>query len=90
MARRSTRKAWARIGMIAAAFGYFVLAGVAAKAAEFSYSGDEGPGFWGELDPAWENCSDGHAPIPDRYRQRVRRDATLGPLPFISRRQRSI
>ena len=79
MARRSTRKAWARIGMLAAAFGYFVLAGVAAKAAEFSYSGDEGPGFWGALDPAWENCATDTRQSPIDI-DRVRRDATLGPL----------
>lgn len=23
----------------------------------FSYSGDEGPGFWASLDPAWANCA---------------------------------
>ena len=27
------------------------------EAAEFMYNGDKGPGFWGELDPAWEACS---------------------------------
>ena len=82
MARRSTRKAWARIGMIAAAFGYFVIAGAAAKAAEFSYSGDQGPGFWGELDPAWENCATDTPtqPIPDRYRQKHGETSPLGLL----------
>jgi len=25
----------------------------------FSYSGDNGPGFWGQLDPAWEACAGG-------------------------------
>jgi carbonic anhydrase len=65
--------------MIAAACGYLVIAGAAAKAAEFSYSGDEGPGFWGDLDPAWEHCATDTRQSPIDL-DRVRRDAALGPL----------
>ena len=46
------------------------------KHVEFSYSGDAGPGFWGDLDPTWENCAAArrrHAPIPNQYRQRTAR-----------------
>jgi carbonic anhydrase len=60
MTRSGTLKVWIRIRMIAATFGCFVIAGGTARAQsgpEFSYSGDEGPGFWGELSPEWENCS---------------------------------
>jgi carbonic anhydrase len=28
-----------------------------AHAADFAYAGDAGPGFWAELDPAWEACA---------------------------------
>ena len=83
MARRRTRQAGARIGMIAVAFSYFVIAGAAAQEVEFSYSGDVGPGFWGDLDPAWVNCA---TDTPDNTRQspidinNARRDATLEPL----------
>ncbi len=48
---------------------------------EFSYNGDNGPGFWSELDPAWAACAGGPAarqsPI-DVGRARV--DSTLKPL----------
>ena len=29
------------------------------EAAEFSYTGDKGPGFWAELDPEWGACAGG-------------------------------
>ena len=34
-------------------------------AAQFTYNGDTGPGFWAELDPAWLSCGDdsGQSPI---------------------------
>jgi len=53
--------------------------GPAARAAEFSYSGDDGPGFWGELASAWVNCSEDQRQSPINIEQAVR-DATLGPL----------
>jgi carbonic anhydrase len=28
-----------------------------AHAVDFAYAGDAGPGFWAELDPAWEACA---------------------------------
>ena len=80
MARRSTRQAWARIGMIAAVFGYFVIAGAAAQEVEFSYSGDFGPGFWGDLDPdEWGSCSTDTRQSPIDI-DKARQDATLRPL----------
>jgi carbonic anhydrase len=51
MAKRSTRQAWARIGIMAAVYSYCVMARAAAQEVEFSYSGDFGPGFWGDLKP---------------------------------------
>ena len=79
MTRRSTRTAWARIGMLAAAFGYFAVVGTAVRAQEFSYSGDEGPGFWGELTEEWENCATDMRQSPIDI-DKARQDATLRPL----------
>lgn len=82
MTMKNTLKAWARIGMIAMALGCFVIAGATARAQsspEFSYSGDEGPGFWGELSPEWETCSINMRPSPINIERAVR-DRTLGPL----------
>ena len=33
-------------------------------AAEFTYNGDTGPGFWAELDDAWQSCGDGSGQSP--------------------------
>ena len=41
-----------------------LLAGRPAAAAEFGYFGDLGPGFWGQLDPAWELCATGERQSP--------------------------
>ncbi len=79
MRRKGTLKAWARIGIVAVAFGCLVTVGTAARATEFSYSGDEGPGFWGELDLEWENCSADLRQSPIDIEKAVR-DALLGPL----------
>jgi carbonic anhydrase len=82
MTMRNTLKARARIEMLVVTFGCFVIAGATASAQsspEFSYSGDEGPGFWGELSPDWENCSTNMRPSPINI-ERAERDRTLGPL----------
>jgi carbonic anhydrase len=58
-------------------------AGADAGAPEFAYSGDNGPGFWGET-PGWEAC----AGIPHTQRQspididHIVFDRRLGPLPL--------
>jgi carbonic anhydrase len=54
----------------------------ALDAAEFLYNGDNGPGYWAELDPAWEACAGEGAdarqsPIDINY---VVIDPTLEPL----------
>src|SRR5262245_6905737 len=79
MRSKGTLKAWARIGIAGVAFVCLETVGPAARAAEFSYSGDNGPGFWGELDPAWVNCSEDQRQSPIDIEQAVR-DATLGPV----------
>ncbi|MCI0417186.1 carbonic anhydrase family protein [bacterium] len=35
----------------------FTLCGTWVQGTEFGYSGDIGPGYWGELDPSWIACS---------------------------------
>ena len=50
------------------------------RSATFSYSGDTGPGFWAQLDPAWEACAGGgsrQSPIDITH---VRIDPRLTPL----------
>jgi carbonic anhydrase len=74
-----TFTAWARIGIAALALGGLVTARTAAQAAEFSYAGDEGPGFWGDLDPAWADCSQSARQSPIDI-QKARKDSSLGPL----------
>src|SRR4030095_13858489 len=43
-----------------------VMAGalVAAAQSEFHYLGPNGPAFWGQLDPAWAACGNGHEQSP--------------------------
>lgn len=48
-----------RLSVVIFAAGLCLAASV--SAADFSYSGDNGPGFWSELDPAWSACA-GTAP----------------------------
>jgi len=48
-----------RLSVMIVAAGLSLAASV--SAADFSYSGDDGPGFWSELDPAWSACA-GTAP----------------------------
>jgi carbonic anhydrase len=46
----------------------------------FAYSGDDGPGFWGQLNPAWEACAGGggrQSPIDVDH---VQIDPSLRPL----------
>lgn len=66
--------------LLAAVLGCLLAA--TASAGEFQYSGDAGPAFWGDLDPAWEACAgkaDGARQSPIDIR-RARKDATLKPL----------
>jgi carbonic anhydrase len=56
------------------------MAGAAAQEeVEFSYSGDFGPGFWGNLVPEWVSCSEDERQSPIAIDE-ARRDATLEPL----------
>lgn len=51
------------------------------EAAEFLYTGDNGPGFWAELDPAWEACAGGDNSIQSPIDvNSVIIDPTLKPL----------
>ena len=59
MVRRLAGIAMAAVLGVGAAFA---ASGVAASGSThptttFAYSGDNGPGFWGQLDPAWESCA---------------------------------
>ena len=38
--------------------------GPEAAEAEFAYSGDKGPGFWGSLNPQWRDCSSNNRQTP--------------------------
>ncbi|HYB28920.1 MAG TPA: carbonic anhydrase family protein [Solirubrobacteraceae bacterium] len=58
------RLAGISVTAVLAAGAAFAASGVAASGstqptATFSYSGDNGPGFWGQLNPAWEACAGG-------------------------------
>ena len=58
------RLAGISVTAVLAAGTAFAASGVAASesthpTATFSYSGDNGPGFWAQLDPAWEACAAG-------------------------------
>ncbi|MBI3800006.1 MAG: carbonic anhydrase family protein [Deltaproteobacteria bacterium] len=79
MRRKYTFTVWARIGIVAVAFACLATAKTTAQAIEFSYSGDEGPGFWGELDPAWTNCSENSRQSPIDIKN-AHKDKPLGPL----------
>jgi len=46
-------------------FGLVALAvGAVAAETEFAYFGSAGPAFWGQLDPAWTACGQGHEQSP--------------------------
>ncbi|MFL6551508.1 MAG: carbonic anhydrase [Povalibacter sp.] len=47
---------WLRSSICASSLIAICLSGGIARADEFSYSGDHGPGFWGET-PGWEACA---------------------------------
>ena len=51
------------------------------EAEHFQYTGDNGPGFWGELNaPDWEVCVDGLGQSPINFGRRTTVDPTLEPL----------
>jgi carbonic anhydrase len=81
------RRRLAGIGVIgvAAVGTAFAASGIAATgathgSATFAYSGDNGPGFWGQLDPAWEACTGGGSKQSPIDINRVRIDRKLRPL----------
>jgi carbonic anhydrase len=49
-------RAWTRM-LMAMVSGLVAIGSGPAYSTEFQYSGDEGPGFWGELEPAWQDCA---------------------------------
>jgi carbonic anhydrase len=82
MGRRSagiTVIAVAAVGAAFAASG-ITASGASHASAAFSYSGDNGPGFWGQLDPAWEACAAGGGKQSPININRVRLDRKLRPL----------
>lgn len=91
MKSNTTLKVWGRLGIAAVVISGLVTAGTiaqatgpvaqdaAARSTEFSYSGDKGPGYWGELDPAWEDCEGNARQSPINIEQSTP-DANLGPL----------
>ena len=48
----------------AAIVGLMLLAASAVAQTEFKYFGDNGPAFWGQLDPAWTTCGEGQMQSP--------------------------
>lgn len=64
--------AWAWTPMVMAVVSGLVAIGIGpAYGTEFRYSGDEGPGFWGELDPAWQDCATNQRQSPIEINQAV-------------------
>lgn len=63
----------------ASAIGGVAASGSPHPTVAFGYSGDNGPGFWGQLDPAWKECAAGgkQSPIDINH---VRIDPRLRPL----------
>lgn len=91
MKSNATLKVWGRLGIAIVVISGLVTAGTAARAtgpvaqdnaaraAGYSYSGAEGPGYWGELDPAWENCEVNARQSPINI-EGFTTDPNLGPL----------
>jgi carbonic anhydrase len=52
---------WQVVFSLIAITGFSFVGAVNAEDTEFSYTGDTGPGYWYELNPAWEAC-EGTAP----------------------------
>jgi len=82
MSRRSLTTAIA--AAVLAAGAAFAAVGTAASGsphsgATFAYSGDNGPGFWGQLDSAWQACGVGRSQSPIDITH-VRIDPALKPL----------
>jgi carbonic anhydrase len=91
MKSNTTLKVWVRAGVVALAISGLITVGTnvgatgpvaqdaAARSSEFSYSGGTGPGYWGELDPAWEDCEVNARQSPINIEQSTT-DPNLGPL----------
>jgi hypothetical protein len=70
----------------ACALALAVPAGADEHGHHWGYAGEEGPTYWGRLNPEYAACMNGKAQSPVNIRTRNTRGASLSPIAFDSRR----